>query len=177
MVISGLASYLIIYLPIKNYNLHVRGISFVGVCRGRLNSALPGSFGSDTEFNPRLAEGSGDGEFIIGRIAVVIGSITVVAVFANPLMFMIPPVFANPLIPLVLAMLANPFFTVVEFVKSFDFVLVFEMDRPMIQSGIVLFGVNPLFRPMSTIPVSSAIGPGNSGEDTHQPNNHHTDFQ
>jgi hypothetical protein len=74
-----------IYLPVMNYN-------------------LPGSFGADAEFHPRLADGRGNGKFIISCV-VFIGIITVNAAMM-----------ANPFVPQVLPVFLNPFLTVVEFV-------------------------------------------------------------
>lgn len=157
VVISGLTACLIIYLPTKNYN-------------------LPRSFGPDAEFHPRLAERRCDGKFIVGRV--VIRTIAVVAVVSpmgamltKPLMMVIAPVLANPLIPMVLAMLANQFFAVVEFV------IVRVPGQAMIGPAVVMFGANALFRPMFTIAIFSAVGPGSSREYKHQPCNQQSDFQ
>ena len=101
----------------------------------------------------------------------------VLAELMKPLVAMILPMPVDPFIPMVLPVPGNPFGAMVEFVTRammwFDLV----MARPMMEPAIVMYGLNPLFRPMFTIPFSPSISPGNSGEYKHQPNNHHTDFQ
>jgi hypothetical protein len=154
-----------IYLPAKNYN-------------------LPGSFGADAEFHPRFADGRRNGKFIVGRI-VLIGIITVLAavvsiittqslkllVFLNPsftvVEFVLPGAHSRSM--------AVMMFFVIMFVVPVDFVLV--LNRPVIRTAAVMFGLDPLLRRIFTMPVFPVVGPGSTREYKYQPCYQHTDFQ
>jgi hypothetical protein len=137
------------------------------------------------EFHPRFANGRGNGKFIIGfRCIVLIGIITVkVAMIANPFMSQMPPVFLNPFISVVEFVItvalsrsmAVMMFFVITVVVPVDFVLVF--NRSVIRTAAVMFGMDPLFRHIFTMPVSSVVGPGSTREYKYQPCNQHTEFQ
>jgi hypothetical protein len=155
-----------IYLPAKNYN-------------------LPGSFCADGKFHPWLADGCGNGKFIIGlRRIFLIGIVTVMpAMMANPFLPQMPPVFLNPFISVVEFVIpvslsrsmAIMMFFVITFVVPVDFLLVF--NRSVIRTAAVMFGMDPLFRHIFTMPVSPVVRPGSTREYKYQPGYQHTDFQ
>jgi hypothetical protein len=133
-----------IYLPVMNYN-------------------LPGSFGPDAEFHPRLADGRSNGKFIGGRI-VVIGIFAIV-----------------PAVP-ILRRIANPFITVVEFMipvavsRSMSVTIVFVkmflrpvdfgfvVNRLAIGTACVTLRLDALFGPIIALPVFPALGPRSTRE-------------
>jgi hypothetical protein len=55
--------------------------------------------------------------------------------------------------------------------------LVLVTNRLVIGTAPVMFGMDPLFRRIFTMPVFPAVGPGSTREYKYQPCNQHTDFQ
>jgi len=128
-----------------------------------MNYNLPGSFGPDAEFHPRLADGRGNGKFIGGQI-VVIGIFAIVP--AGPMLKMI----AKPSIAVVEFILSvavsRSMSVTIIFVKMFlvpvDFG--FVMNRLAIGTASVTLRLDALFGPLIALPVFPALGPGSTRE-------------